>query len=59
MHTYDKVCEGLIDLRAMATSALLQLADTDPDPRLRDIIGGIIIYERTVQQGRRRVIKEM
>lgn len=58
LNLYDRIQEGLINLRAMPTSKLEHLAQDSQDQRVRDMIGDILMYERTSMQGRKRVITE-
>lgn len=54
----DRIQEGLINLRAMPTSKLEHILQDTQDQRVRDMIGDILMYERTSMQGRKRVMKE-
>ena len=54
-YLYERITDGTLSLQAMTTRALKQICSETDDNRVRDMIGTILMYERSyVRDGVRR-----
>jgi hypothetical protein len=53
-HLYSLIQDGVVSLHQMPTHKLRQIAQETTDQRVRDLVGHIIMYERSYVQGRER-----